>query len=346
MQVTPCSILYLGSNSPASTSRHRADSLRRLGCAVWVLDSETLKGARSRFLSFLDYRSGYRLLQRCLLNALSLSTNGLDARVDLIWVDSGELYGPLVVKWLRKRFSCPILLYNIDDPTGARDSRRFQSLLSSIPYYDLCVFVRAETSLEALAIGARRVLTVHRSYDELHHSPTHSMTIHEPDPVVAFTGTMIPGEKRDDFLLELLNAGLPLRLFGSRWERSRHWPSLSRAHHGQSLSGKAYAQSLGSAAISLGLLSHKNRDLITTRTLEVPACGGLLCAERTSEHQLLYEQGRDAVFWSSIDECSESCRILLEDPNLSASIRAAGLQKVRRLGVGNEDICTQILAEV
>jgi hypothetical protein len=340
----PHDILYFGSNLPSSTSRHRADALRRLGSQVTVVDMEALLGATHRWLKFLDYRMGYRWLQRGLLRAVKVATVDAGLRPNLIWIDSGELFGTLVLRWLAVLFPCPIVLYSLDDPTGSRDRLRFQNLRTALPHYSLCVFVRQETSLEALALGAPRVLTVHRSYDEIHHCLPHSASAPVVKQIVSFIGTMIPGEARDCFLLALLKVGLPLRLFGNRWQRSRYWPLLRSIYQGPGLCGYAYSKALGSAAVVLGLLSHQNRDLITQRSLEAPACGGLLCAELTSEHQLLYEQDHAAVFWSSIDECIEQCQRLLAEPQRSASIRAAGQHQVRRLGVGNEDVCRQILA--
>ena len=347
MKPLPQSILYFGDNSSASTSRHRADALRRLGCKVTIVDPQALIRPRHPWQVFLDYRTGYRWLQRRLLKGIQAWVSVTEVSPDLIWIDSGELYGPAVMSWLGRRFSAsPIILYNVDDPTGFRDALRFQSLLASIPFFTLCVFVRAETALEALALGASKVLLVHRSYDEIHHTPQASAAPEDVQPVVSFIGTLIPGEPRDAFLLALLQAGLPLKLIGNRWQRSPHWPLLRSIYQGPSCAGTAYSQALGSAAVTLGLLSHQNRDLITTRSLEAPACGGLLCAERTSEHQLLYEEGLEAVFWSSLGECVEQCRRLLAEPQRNASTRLAGTQQVHRLGVGNEDICRQILAAI
>lgn len=346
MKALTQSILYFGANSSTSTARHRADALRRLGCNVTVVDPEKLIGSRHRFLVFLDYRSGYRLVQRRLLQALRNWSVATKVEPDLIWVNGGEHLGPAVLKWLRQRFDCPVLLYQNDDPTGSRDGNRFLSLLDSLQYYDLLCLVRAESELEVLSLGAKRTLRVFMSYDEILHAHHASVDLDSSRPVVSFIGTLIPGEPRDTFLLSLLKAGLPLSLIGNGWQRSPHWPSLKEIHQGPGRTGPAYAQALGSAAVSLGMLSHQNRDLITRRSVEVPACGGLFCAERTSEHQLLYEEGQEAVFWSSTDECVEQCRRLLTESQLSTTIRKNGNHQVRGLGVGNEDICRQILGVI
>jgi len=343
MESLQYSILYLGSSEP-STSLHRANALRRLGCQVTLLDPEALIGSRQRWQAFLDYRTGYQMLQHRMLRVIKSSIIEVKTIPDLIWIDSGELIGPSVLRWLTTYYSCPTVLYNVDDPTGSRDAKRFKSLKASLPLYSLCVFIRGETALEALALGAKRVLTVHRSYDEIDHSPPLAALPPSGKSRVSFIGTLIPGEDRDNFVLELINAGLPLTIIGNRWQRSRHWPKLQSFHQGQARSGSAYAEALGSATLTLGLLSHENRDLITTRSLETPACGGLLCAERTSEHQLLYEQNHEAVMWSSTKECIDQCFSLLAETQRNSRIRDAGLHKVRSLGVGNEDICRQILA--
>jgi hypothetical protein len=327
---------------------------------VTVVDPQYLIGVRRKWQTFFDYITGYRLLQRRLLMGLIGSSVLEKLRPDLVWVNGGELMGPIALTWIRNVFQCPIVLYNNDDPTGFRDRGCFSSLNASLRFFDLCVLCRPETTLEALAMGAGRVLRVFMSYDEMTHRPAYTAIAAASasasasgsgsgsgsEPVVSFIGTLIAGERRDDFLVELLQAGLPLRLIGNSWQRSRHWPLLRQIHQGPGISGAAYAQALGSAAVTLGLLSHGNRDLITTRSLEAPACGALFCAERTSEHQLLYEQGQEALFWSSTAECIELCRQLLGNPQRGEVIRQAGLQQVRHLGVGNEDICRQILAAI
>ena len=343
------SLLYLGNDLPASSSRMRADALRRLGCEVTVVDPYDLIGPLQRWQSFLHYRTGYRFLQRRLLRGLKVKISELNNSPEIIWVNGGELLGPGILRWLRLRFSCKIILYQNDDPTGYRDGNLFLSLRAAFPFYDLCVFVRPETKLEAFALGVRRALRIYNGFDEVLHTSNrlgHQQTPEPPEPVVSFIGTLIPGESRDQFLCALIKAGIPLRLIGGRWQRSSLWPLLQSIYQGPGRTGMAYSQALGDAAVSLGFLSHHNRDLVTLRSFETTACGGLFCAERTSAHQLLYEDGWEAVFWDSVEECILQCNKLLGDPELRHKICINGAQHVREIGAGNEDICRQILASL
>lgn len=339
-------ILYLGDKKKSSTSRHRADALRRIGCDVFVVDPSDLIGPRRRYQSFLDNRTGFRFLQRKLLRTLQADQRIVSLKPQLIWVNGGELIGTRVLTWLLDTFKSQAVLYNNDDPTGWRDRCRFATLRSSLSLYRLCAFCRPETAIEALALGAQRTMRVMMSYDEFIHTSQLCDSRASHERLVSFVGTFISREGRDNLLMALNKAGLPLSIKGGRWQQSRSWSILKDFYHGPGVSGQAYAKSLTLPSISLGLLSHQNRDLLTQRSFEIPACYGLLCAERTSEHQLLYEDNYEAVFWDSADECISTCHNLLSAFKKNEIIRRRGYQHVQRIGAGNEDVCRQILRSI
>lgn len=337
-------ILYIGNNHAGSTATHRAYALSRLGHTVTIKDpGEPCQSAlQSRWAKILHFRTGYRLLQgnmkKWVINLLTTTS-----KPDLIWVDSGELLGFNCIKIL-KSVGCPLVLYNVDDPTGKRDGARFGSLLKALSLYDLVVVVRKESEQECLALGAKRVLRVFRSYDEVAHRPyaSSSEIPKKFKSEVVFIGTWMRGEKRDRFLLDLINNGIPLSIWGNSWERSRLFPKLREHYKGKELSGKDYIAAIQGSKLCLGLLSKGNRDLHTTRSLEIPYAGGLLCAQRTSEHMELYNEGTEAVFWSDVKECAAVCKSLLSNTHRE-SVRLKGMERVRSLKLGNEDVCRLII---
>jgi spore maturation protein CgeB len=77
--------------------------------------------------------------------------------------------------------------------------------------------------------------------------------------------------------------------------------------------------------------------------MEIPYAGGVLCAERTSEHLELYADGVEAVFWRDVDECARQCRRLLDDDAWRESVRSAGMARVRKSHLGHEDICRTLI---
>lgn len=342
-------IIYLGHAASGSTSRHRAEALTRLGHEVIVADpyAALTTNLSGRLRGALHYRTGYRLLQ----GAVNSWVDGLLRQhagwPEVVWVDGGELIGSKVAKALRL-FGCPAVLYNIDDPSGHRDGRRWDSLLSALPVYDLCAVVRRENISEFQAFGAHNVHRVWRSYDEVAHSPFGELndisSVFRSE--VAFVGTWIRGEGRDEFLLALIERGIDVAIWGDRWEKSPGWPKLQAHWRGPALSGRDYVAALQGAKLALGFLSKGNRDLHTTRSAEIPYAGGLLCAERTTEHLAMYREGEEAVFWNDVDECAAVCHKLLADDALRERIRQQGMARVRAGGYGNEGVCNDILTRL
>lgn len=239
-----------------------------------------------------------------------------------------------------------MVLYVNDDPLSRRDGNRWRSLLAAAKHYDLIAVVREQNVAELQALGVPKVLRVWMSYDELAHRPPALTPAERAEwsSEVSFIGTWMP--ERGPFLVELLRQGVPLSIWGDRWPKAPEWPVLRQAYRGPPLSPTDYTKAVAVSKISLGLLSKGNRDLHTRRSAEIPYIGGLLCAERTSEHAAMYRDGSEAVFWSTAAECAATCHALLADAERRERIRLAGMTRVRQLGMGNEDVCRRILAAV
>ncbi len=263
---------------------------------------------------------------------------------ELIWVDQGGWIGRGVIRGIRQQLGVPIVNYMLDDPFGGRDGRRFSAYLRAVPEYDLLAVVRQENIAEAYARGAQKVLRVWRSADEVAHAPRELSAEQRKRFAsdVVFVGTWMP--ERSPFMAELIRRGVPLSIWGNRWQKAPEWPQLAPHWRGPGLDNdEDYAAAILAAKINLGLLSKGNRDLHTTRSLEIPALGGLFCAERTCEHLELYEEGREAVFWEDAAECAEQCLTLLADEARRKAIAAAGHARALRNQYYNEPVMTQIL---
>jgi len=337
-------VLFLGAGHPSSTSRHRAEAFRRLGHSVRHLDTIAEFGYRlAGFAGRLHYHTGYRFLRGEVFRWVQdrvLSQN----EYDLCWVDGGEMLDPQSVYYLKDRCG-RVILFNHDDPTGPRDWRRFHTLREAISSYDICAVVRPVNVHEFKAYGARNVVCVFRTYDEVAHAPPADAS---PVPAelqsdVCFIGANYKGENRDIFLGHLIDRGINIAIWGDHWERSPIWKKIAPHRRGGSLFGKAYVDAIRGAKVCIGFLARRNRDEHTTRSMEIPFAGGLLCAQRTSEHLSLYEENVEASFWSDWEECAKNCVRLIADEKLRKRIRLAGMERVRRNRVGNEALIEQLL---
>ncbi len=341
-------ILYFGGDGPAFTSGQRCNALRRIGHSVELRDPFVAFSKEfNSWQGAVNFKSGFIFLQKKMQAWLEHVTKDLKPPPDLIWIDMGELFGPKCMEVL-KRLGCRIVTYNVDDPTGKRDGYRFKQFIKSIPFNDLIVVVREESARECEQLGAKKVVRVYRSYDEEVHKPFPSLSEipGKFNSDVVFIGTWMRHEQRDEFLLKLMDQGLPVSIWGDRWPKSPLFSKLKDAWRGNGSYGRDYVAAIQASKICIGMLSKGNRDLHTTRSLEIPFAGGLFCGERTTEHQWLYKENEEAVFWSDASECARICKTLLQDDALRERIRLAGMKKVRSLQLGNEDVVRKIVQMV
>lgn len=90
------------------------------------------------------------------------------------------------------------------------------------------------------------------------------------------------------------------------------------------------AKAIANAKVSLGFLRKENRDDYTQRTFEIPACGGVLLAERSRRHCEYYREGEEAEFFESAGgaELVSKLQVLLRENTRREQIRTAGRQAV------------------
>ena len=253
------------------------------------------------------------------------------------------MVGPRLVETLRQRFG-PVANYNADDPYGPRDRFSWLSYRRAVRSYDLVVVVREPNVAEAKSFGARRVERIYRLADEVAHAPRRLTPAQRSEygAEVGFVGTGF--ENRGAFVADLIGRGVPLSIRGNAWERQPEWPRVKPHWAGpNSRSDEEYALAVLGARISLGLVSAANRDLHTSRSLEIPYMGGVLCARRTSEHLGLYVEGEEAIFWDDATECAEVCSRFLADAARLEAIARQGMERARRNGHMNEPVLRRLL---
>ena len=334
-------ILYLGHN--IGFSRHRADALRRLGNNVEIIDPWDFFPKNKILVKVLEkvvYEAGAAWLEPYMRQRLLERIKGHHFKV--VWSDQCVFFGQATAIKLRY-YADYMVTYAIDDTFGIRDKNRFTLYRKSIGLYDLMVVVREPNVNEAYAHGARNVLRILRSADEIVHR---HLVLTPKEGIrwasdVAFIGTWFP--ERGPFLRRLMKLGVPLTIYGDRWQKDREWFALKKVWRGPSLKGDFYVKAIKAAKVCLGLLSMGNRDLHTTRSAEIPLIGGVLCAERTKEHISMYREDKEAVFWSTPEECAEKCFALLADEPKRKTIARAGRERCIRSGYLNEPTMQKIL---
>lgn len=321
-------ILYVGDTEAGCTSDMRLEALRQLGYSVQAISrphpNQTWPAKLvSKAFSRLGYPPDHGLNEAILI-VLSQS------RPDVLWCDRPLDVWPETLRMAKAADpTLKIVAFSLDDMMQSHNQSAFY--LRSIPLFDLHVTTKSYNVEELAIAGARQVLFVNNAYSPQVHFP---MTVSATDRVayggpVGFVGTY--ERERAEMLVTLAKKGIPVRVWGDAWPRSLRSVSRYLRIEGRELFGDLYRVALNCFDINLGFLRKINRDLQTTRSVEIPACGGFLLAERTEEHQALFQEDVEAAYFGSAEELISKVKYYLENESIRKQIawrgyhRAAGV---------------------
>jgi spore maturation protein CgeB len=325
---------YQGNN----TSVHRVRALESLGADVEVVDTASDEAS---LLGQLRYRVQNRLFMRgwgVPVPDLTDSSERVIAAAkrrhwDIIWLEKALTIGPDVVQRLRKLCPCAkIIGFSPDDMCRRHNQSR--QFIQALPYYDWFITTKADTRSSLAALGCTNVVVVGNGFDPEAFRPisVSSSDIERLGGDVGFIGSY--EKERAGALQGLASAGLRVRVWGDGWRAlAGALPNLRIEN--KALAFDDYAKACSAFKINLGFLRKLNGDQQTTRSVEIPACGGFLLAERTPEHLALFEEGREAEFFATPEELLTKCRRYLEDDGARAAIARRGHERCLCSGYSN-----------
>lgn len=249
-------------------------------------------------------------------------------RPDLIWIEKGVMIRPDTLASVRRELpSTRIAAYSEDDMALAHN--RTRAFTEGLALYDT-VFTTKAANLapgELAALGARRVVLVDKAFDPHQHRP---LDVSDAERAafgadVGFVGTY--EAERARALLFLAENGIRVRVWGNGWgARGAQHPNLvveGRAVVNTSHS-LDYTKTICATRINLAFLRKANRDRQTDRSVEIPACGGFMLAERSPDHARLFQDDREAAFFDGDDDLLEKVRHYLTHEPERAAIAGAG----------------------
>jgi spore maturation protein CgeB len=248
-------------------------------------------------------------------------------RPELVIVLKGVHIGPADVLAMRAAGAF-VTIINHDDFFSLNATNISAQQRAALPHYDY-VFVTREVNVQEVAPLNPRVEFFPFAYHPKIHRPVAIPPQFESD--VVFVGTW---EAERCALLEQLVERIPARyaIWGSLWSNVSRRSALRPYIVGRDALEDDQCRALGGAKVALAFLRKKNRDDYTQRTFEIPACGGLLLAERTPRHLSFYREGIEAEFFdpNRPRELNEKVRMLLSEPAHRQAVRAAGMQALAR----------------
>ena len=344
-------ILFVADLNEYSKGFARRRVLGELPFQVTELTHTRISGAGTGHPAFsLRYRIAYKL-------GFHLDTERVNRRIrqsvrlvdpDVLWIEKGTMIRAATLRKVRRDHpNCAIVSYSDDDMFLPHN--RSRAYIAGLRFYD-CVFTtKAHNTNRADldSLGARRVVLVDKAFDPHQHRPLQLNGVDhaELDCDVGFVGTY---EKyRGESLLFLARRGITVRVWGNGWEAMRSSHSnliVERKAVVNTLADLRYTKCVCATRINLGYLRKLNRDLHTDRSVEIPACGGFLLAERSADHQRLFAEDWEAVYFSSDEELLAKVRYYLAHESERAAIAAAGLRRCHDSGYSEVDRMTRIIS--
>jgi spore maturation protein CgeB len=249
---------------------------------------------------------------------------------DIVWIEKGNTVRPATLRFIRKANPRTKLVSCSEDDMYAKHN---QSLyyLRGLRYYDIAFTTKVYNLEELKLLGAKRTALFLDAYDEKTHRPM-ELTVEERQRFGCDVGFIGSFERdRAEKMLFLAEQGISVVVWGNGWgDWTGRSPNL--VIRNAPLYEDDYAKAINATKINLCFLRKINRDEVTSRSVEIPACGGFMIAERTKRHLEFFEEGREAVFFDTQEELLDMVRTYLKDDEARKRIAEAG--RVRCLTSG------------
>lgn len=250
---------------------------------------------------------------------------------DVIFIYRGIVIPPRTLARLRQAAPRAVIVgYNNDDPFApANPAWLWRHFTAALPDYDLVLTFRALNLDEFRAAGAKRTNLLRGWFVPWIHRPLAlGPADHQQfDCDVVFVGHYEP-DGRIDHLEAIAKAGFRLRLFGGNWHKAPHRDWLDRQRPIRPVFGDDYAKAIRGAKVALAFLSSRNRDTYTTRSFEIPACGGFMLSQFTADLAGLFRDGVEAEFFHSRDDMIAKIGHACANAAMRARIAGAGHRRV------------------
>ena len=258
-------------------------------------------------------------------------------KYDLIYVKSGEFIGKKLIIELKKKTKKIVFFCN-DNPFVRRDKQRWRLFMPAGKYYDLIAFQDQSRIKLSKKYGIKNSLLVIPPYDKKIHKKQKILIKNKKkyQNDVVFVGTW--SVEKGKFLNELINLGINIKIYGSRWNKDKNYKFLKNRIILGHLYFKNYTKIVQNAKIALCLFAEQNLDTITARSIEIPAIGTLLCSKRTLQMKKNFVENKEAIFFDDANECAQKCIFYLNNPRLAKKISNAGKTKVIKILKASNDM--------
>ncbi|MBU1674120.1 glycosyltransferase [Patescibacteria group bacterium] len=258
-----------------------------------------------------------------------LINNVCDFRPELVFIYRGQYIYPKTLQII-KQYGTVVFGYHNDDPFKVQSSflQKDRFYLKGLKFYDWIFAYRHKNILDYHQLGMNNVSLLRSYYLAEDNYPIENLEDSVYSCDVIFIGHW-EDDGRDEMLITLAQAGYSIKLYGTEWNKSKHYLQLSQ-YFGEiyPLRGNDYNLSLNSAKLALVFFSKMNNDTYTRRCFEIPATKTFMLSEFSEDMDLMFKEGIEAEYFRHIDELLKKIKLYLHDDDLRKMIAKKGYQRL------------------
>ena len=302
-----------------ATARGIVPGLREAG---WLIDEVDMRAHLSAAMTLagrvearLQHRTRISRFQHAILRSARLHA------ADVFITVKGSVVQPATIDALRAEGVFTVNYY---------PDYHFNDVpIETVARYDLVATTKS-FQLGALTahMPAERVAFLHHGYSAEFHHPLAENAIKQ-DVDLLYIGNA--GAEKAALLVAVAEAlpDLRIRVVGGGWRKFARGTALEPAVVGHALSGDYFAAEVARARINLAFHMGRDRatgfaDLVSTRTFEIPACGGFMLHVDNDEVRSLFDVPGEIDTFVSPADLLEKIRYWLANPVEREAVAARG----------------------
>lgn len=244
---------------------------------------------------------------------------------DIIAVFKGKTIQKNTLLKIKEKIGCVLVHYSGDDHRNLYSTSR--NMLESLPLYDI-VFTYSHAYFKPLyKLQAKRVEYLPCAFDEAIHSFEDSF----PDNVLGFAHDVVfigTWDKEREKTLSLL-ADLDLGIWGPRWNRVSRRSALYRCVKGGEVDAKRMGKIYRASKVCLNIMRPQNQESHNMKSFEIPALGGFMLTNRTTEHLNIFEEGKEIACFDNVDELRSQVFKYIKENSIRKEMAKNAQKKVR-----------------
>ena len=232
-----------------------------------------------------------------------------------------------------------LICFNPDDPFNLASSSH--EIIESIKHYDYYCIWTKQLEQKLKEAGAKKIVYFPFGVDEEIIFPVEAEYRYD----ISFSGN--GDEERHRIIHNLVSElksrelDINVHVFGNNWYSTDEKLIVHGPQYGKDLLEK-----IAATKINLNLLRKQNKNAINMRTFEIPAAGGFMFHEESSEAEQFFTPNKDVVYFSSIKELVDLSEKYLNDDDTRRKMVEASSKKISQGNYSYQKIIESSLKNV